>query len=107
MATTFNPEISNLINNEGGTVIYSSGNILIASEISEELYRELLKSPYIITLEVLPLKRYSMTQKTDIPTITVKNQTKPFNDIPVSDENTDNENESGGGDTGGTPTGGL
>lgn len=99
MATTFNPEISNLINNEGGTVIYSSGNIIVASEISDELYRELLKSPYIETLEVLPLKRYSVTQKTDIPTITVNNQSVAFEDISTTTED-NTENQSGGGTAG-------
>ena len=92
MATTFNPEISKLINNEGGTVIYSSGNILIASEISEELYRELLKSPYIESVKDLPLKRYSTTQKIDIPTVTIQNQSVAFDDLTnVSEENDDNE----------------
>lgn len=96
MATTFNPEISNLIKNEGGAVVYQSGNIIVASEISEELYRELLKSPYIESLEVLPLKRYSNTQTSDIPTVTVQNTTVAFDDL--SNETTeDNENVSGAG----------
>jgi hypothetical protein len=90
MATTFNPEISNLVTNEGGTVIYSSGNIIIASEVSEELYRELLKSPYIDSLEVLPLKRYNKTQKIDVPTVTVGNTTVAFDDLETETQDTEN-----------------
>lgn len=99
MATTFNPEISNLIRNEGGAVVYQSGNIIVASEISEELYRELLKSPYIDSLEVLPLKRYSNRQTSDIPTVSVQNTSVAFDDL--SNENTnDDENVPGGGAAG-------
>lgn len=94
MATTFNPEISELINNEGGTVVYTSGNIIVASEISEELYRELVKSPYIETLEVLPLKRYNINQITDIPTVTYQNKSVAFDDLTNIIE--DDENEEGG-----------
>lgn len=100
MATTFNPEISNLIKNEGGTVVYSAGNIIVASEISEELYRELLKSPYIDTLEVLPLKRYNEKQTTDIPTVTVDSKTVAFEDISVDDDDDDDENVPGASDGG-------
>jgi len=95
MATTFNPEISNLIKNEGGAVVYSTGNIIVASEISEELYQELLKSSYIESLEVLPLKRYSNTQTSDIPTVSMQNTTVAFDDL--SNETGDDENEQGGG----------
>jgi len=96
IASTFNPEISNLIKNEGGSVVYQSGNIIVASEISEELYRELLKSPYIEALEVLPLKRYSNNQTSDIPTVTVQNTTIAFQNL--SNESTDDsENVPGAG----------
>ncbi len=96
MATTFNPEISELIKNEGGSIIYSSGNIIIGSEISEELYRELLKSSYIESIEVLPLKQYNTNQKVDTPIITIDNKTIAFDDL--SNENVDDdENVPGAG----------
>jgi len=94
--STFNTEISNLIKNEGGGVVYQSGNIIVASEISEELYRELLKNSYIDSLEVLPLKRYSNNQTSDIPTVTIQNTTVDFDDL--SNENIDDdENVPGAG----------
>jgi len=93
---TFNPEISNLITSEGGSVVYQTGNIIVASEISEELYRELLKSPYIESLEVLPLKRYGNIQTSDIPTVTIQDTTVAFDDL--SNENpSDGENVPGAG----------
>ena len=96
MASTFNPEISNLIKNEGGSVVYQSGNIIVASEVSQELFRELLKSPYIESLEALPLKRYSNRETTDIPTVTLQNTSIAFQDL--SNESTDNsENVPGAG----------
>lgn len=94
MASTFNPEISNQIKEDGGTIIYSSGNIIIASEISVELYRELIKSPYIESMESLPLKRYNITQKTDVATIAVDDTIKAFDDLDDGSE-TDTENQSG------------
>ena len=99
MATTFNPEISNLIKNEGGAVVFSSGNIIVASEISEELYIELLKSPYVDSLEVLPLKRYSNTQTSDIPTVSIENTTVAFEDLS-NETPDDDENVPGGGAAG-------
>lgn len=88
---TFNPEISNLITIEGGSVVYQSGNIIVASEISEELYRELLKNPYIESLEVLPLKRYDNIQTSDLPTVTIQNTTVAFDDL--SNENSDGDED--------------
>ena len=94
MVTTFNPEISELVINEGGTVVYSSGNILLVSEISEELYMELLKSSYIDSLEILPLKRYGKIQTSDVSTIEQNNESVPFNDLSTEDDN-NSENQSG------------
>lgn len=54
----YNSSIEYDINKNGGTVIYSYNNIIIASEISEELYNELQKNPYIDYIESLPLKKY-------------------------------------------------
>jgi hypothetical protein len=33
-------------------------NIIVASEVSEAQYRELLNNPYVEKLDVLPLKRW-------------------------------------------------
>ncbi len=55
---TYVNEIKENIINSGGTVIFTNDNIIMASEISESQYRELLKSPYIDKMDVLPLKRY-------------------------------------------------
>ena len=56
---TYSNEIKAQIVASGGTVVFVKDNIIMASEISEEQYRELLKSPYIDKLDVLPLKRYA------------------------------------------------
>lgn len=93
---TFNPEISKLITIEGGSVVYQAGNIIVASEISEELYRELLKSPYIERLEVLPLKRYGNIQTSDLPTVTIQDTTVAFDDLSNENSNND-ENVPGAG----------
>ena len=55
---TFDDNIKDQIINSGGTVVFIKDNILIASEVSESLYRELLLSPYIDKMDVLSLKRY-------------------------------------------------
>ena len=51
-------EIKDQIVNSGGTIVFMKNNVIVASEISEAEYRELLNSPYIDKLDVLPLKRY-------------------------------------------------
>lgn len=54
---TYNPEIKAIIEENGGKIIYSSGNILIASDISLELARQLsLHGDYIENITTLPLK---------------------------------------------------
>lgn len=59
MATTYNEEITELITASGGTIVFERYNVIMASEISEEQYRDLLSNPYISKLDVLPLKRYT------------------------------------------------
>ena len=54
----YNSEIKTEILSNGGNVIYSYNNIILASEITEELYAELKKSSYIQYIEDVPLKRY-------------------------------------------------
>ena len=55
---TYSEEIKTEIVNSGGTIIFMKDDIIVASEISEEQYRELLNNPYVDKLDVLPLKRY-------------------------------------------------
>jgi hypothetical protein len=54
----FNSSIENDIRQHKGTVLYSYNNIIIASEIDDNLYAELQKSPFIETIYELPLKSY-------------------------------------------------
>lgn len=54
----YNSEIKSEIVSNGGSVIYSYNNIILATEITEELYTELKKSSYIQYIEDVPLKRY-------------------------------------------------
>lgn len=54
----YNSEIEKTITLNGGTVLYSYNNIIMASEISDEFYAELLKNPYIDYIQELPLKKY-------------------------------------------------
>lgn len=55
---TYSNDIKEQIVSSGGTIIFMRDNVIMASEISEAQYRELLISPYIEKLSVLPLKRY-------------------------------------------------
>lgn len=54
----FNIEVENTIKQNSGTIVYSFNNIIIASEINDSLFKELLKSPYIDYIQDLPLKSY-------------------------------------------------
>lgn len=54
----YNSEVETSINQNGGTVLYSYNNIIIASEISDTFYNELQKNPYIEYIDSLPLKKY-------------------------------------------------
>lgn len=51
-------EIKDEIISSGGTIVFMRDNILMASEVSEAEYRQLLNNPYISKLDILPLKRY-------------------------------------------------
>lgn len=55
---TCSVEIEDLISKNGGTIIYTYDNIIVASEISDNLYSELKKNPNIEYIQDLPLKRY-------------------------------------------------
>lgn len=67
-------EIKNEIILSGGTIVFMRDNVLMASEISEAEYRELLNNPHISKLEVLPLKRYGNegVKYTSTETTTIK-----------------------------------
>lgn len=56
--STYVDDIKELIISSGGTIIFIKDNVIVASELSEAQYRELLDNPYIDKLDVLPLKRY-------------------------------------------------
>lgn len=55
---TYNKEVISNITSSGGTIVFTKDNVIIASEISEAQYIELLKNPYISKIDILPLKRY-------------------------------------------------
>lgn len=55
---TYSNEIKEQIITSGGTVIFMKDNVILASEISESQYRELLNNPFIEKIDVLPLKRW-------------------------------------------------
>jgi len=71
---SYNSSIENIINTQGGTVLYSYDNIIIASEITDAFYNELYKNPYIEYIESVPLKKYgdltNIPNNTTIYTIT-------------------------------------
>jgi hypothetical protein len=54
----FNAAIEKEVKQHGGSVLYSYNNIIIASEISDALYVELNKNPFIEYIEEIPLKKY-------------------------------------------------
>lgn len=60
----FNASIEKDIKKHGGTVIYSYNNLIIATEIDDNLFAELKKNPFIEYIEDLPMKRYGDIDKT-------------------------------------------
>ena len=59
----------------GGTVVFVRDNVILATEISEAQYRELLNSPYIQKMDILPIKRYGENLITYQETTTVDTNT--------------------------------
>jgi len=55
---TYNDEIYNFILNSGGTIVFMKDNMIVASEVSESQYRDLLNNPHIEKIDVVALKRY-------------------------------------------------
>jgi hypothetical protein len=109
IGSSFNPEISKLVTEEGGSVLYTAGNILVVSEVSKELYFELLKSPYVDTMESLPLKRYNVTQTSGIASVAVQNTTAVFEGLPddTGGSQEEYEEEDAGNVSGGVTSGGA
>lgn len=66
---TYNNEIEDNITKNGGKIIYTYNNIIIASEISDTYYTELAKSPYVENIYDVPLKRYGSIDKNLINTV--------------------------------------
>lgn len=58
--TSLNPnsELETEIRNNGGTILYSYDNMIIASEVSDVLYEDLQKNDDIEFVQSLPLKKY-------------------------------------------------
>jgi hypothetical protein len=56
---TYVDQLKDQITRSGGTIVFTKDNMIVASEVSESQYRELLKSPYVEKIDVLPLKRYA------------------------------------------------
>lgn len=72
----YNSQIEEDISQNGGTVLYSYNNIIIASEINDALFAELQKNTYIEYIKDLPLKKYgdinySLINQLDISKINI------------------------------------
>ena len=66
-----NSVIEDSIRQNGGTVIYSYNNIIIASEISESFYNSLLTNTNISFIQDVPLKKYGDVDTTLIDQLDV------------------------------------
>lgn len=66
---TYSSLVEDSINQNGGTVVYSYNNIIVASDISETFYNELKKNPNIDYIESLALKQYGEVDTTLISKI--------------------------------------
>ena len=55
---SYSDEIKTSIIISGGTIVFLKDNIIIASEVSEAQYRELLINTHVDKIDVLSLKRY-------------------------------------------------
>jgi hypothetical protein len=54
----YNGTVKEIITNSGGTIVFVKDNMIIASEISESLYRDLLKNAQVEKIDIVPLKTY-------------------------------------------------
>jgi hypothetical protein len=55
---TYVTPLKDSIIKSGGTIVFIKDNLILATEISEAQYRELLNSPYVDKMDILPIKRY-------------------------------------------------
>lgn len=95
----YNSQIENNILQNGGTVLYSYNNIIIASEISESYFIELQKNSYIEYIEDLPLKKYgeinySLIDQSDVSKMT-NTEIINSNIVTNTDDNTKTDGVSG------------
>jgi hypothetical protein len=70
----YNSEIINNISENGGSTLYSYNNVMIVSNVSEELYNDLLKDDKIAFMQDLPLKQfgqidYNLINQFDLETL--------------------------------------
>jgi hypothetical protein len=98
---TYSDKIKDQIVRSGGTVVFSKDNIVVASEVSEAMYRELLKSTYIEKMDILPLKRYKnqgikYTKNEINQNLTGGKTTFTPNTNTTTSTNTDTQNIGGG-----------
>lgn len=93
---TYNDTIKENIVASGGTIVFIKDNIIVASEISEKQFRELLDNPYIEKIDVLPLKRYKNEGITYTPTEVVTDIID-IEDIDSENSSLSNLNEGSGG----------
>jgi hypothetical protein len=102
----------------GGTVVFVRDNLILATEISEEQYRDLLNNPYVDKIDVLPIKRYgdnispyqevvSQDVPISIDSVIVTNDAvvKPLNNLTTNTTTTSpRQNSLSGTVTSGCPT---
>jgi hypothetical protein len=81
---TYSSSIEDSISQNGGTVIYSYNNIIIASEISEAFYNELQKNPNIDYIESVALKQYGSADSNQISNLDSNNQYLPGNSNDIT-----------------------
>jgi hypothetical protein len=66
MTQSYVNEIKIQLARSGSTVVFTKDNVIIATEVSEAQYRELLNNSYIEKMDVLSLKRYYDTGSQNI-----------------------------------------
>jgi hypothetical protein len=70
---SYNASIIDSIQQNSGIVIYSYNNIIIASNISDELLNELQKNPNIEYIQNLPLQKYGSVDYSLINQLDIQN----------------------------------
>jgi hypothetical protein len=104
---TYNDKITEQISKSGGTIVFTKDNIIVASEISEAQYRNLLINPYVQKIDVLPLKRYANEGIKYIENENLSDaivNTTTLKASSITSVNTNSQSTGGGGSI--TPSGG-